>query len=57
MAPCQRLPILTDCLVELVIRTRRTPPTAIILAADASDDPVHGHQALRGYHGSYRQHP
>jgi Transposase DDE domain group 1 len=55
-AQISRLRILNDYLVELFIRTRRTPPAEIILDADASDDPVHGHQALSGYHGYYRQH-
>jgi hypothetical protein len=41
--------------VDLFIRTRRTPPAEAIRDADASDDPVHGHQALSGYHGHYRQ--
>src|SRR6185436_2437736 len=27
-----------------------------VLNVDASDDPVHGGQALSGYHGYYRQH-
>jgi Transposase DDE domain group 1 len=51
-----RVKILNRYLVELFIRTRRAPPTQIILDVDASDDPVHGHQALSGYHGYYRQH-
>jgi hypothetical protein len=51
-----RIKILNDYLVELFIRTRRAVPTEIILDVDASDDPVHGHQALSGYHGYYRQH-
>lgn len=51
-----RIKILNDYLVELFIRTRRTPPKEIILDVDASDDPVHGHQTLSGYHGYYRQH-
>jgi hypothetical protein len=51
-----RLKILNAYLIDLFLRTRRTPPTAIILDIDASDDPVHGHQALSGYHGYYRQH-
>jgi hypothetical protein len=55
-AQCQRIRIVNDYLVELFIATRRTPPTEIILDVDASDDPVHGHQALSGYHGYYRQH-
>jgi DDE family transposase len=51
-----RVKILNGYLVDLFIRTRRVPPTAIILDLDASDDPVHGHQRLSGYHGYYRQH-
>jgi hypothetical protein len=51
-----RIKILNDYLVDLFIRTRREAPTEIILDVDASDDPVHGHQALSGYHGYYRQH-
>jgi hypothetical protein len=55
-AQCQRSKLLNDYLVDLVVRTRRTPPAASILDVDARDDPVHGHQPLRGYHGYYRQH-
>jgi len=55
-AQCQRIKLVNDYLVDLFIRTRRTPPTDIILDVDASDDPVHGHQPLSGYHGYYRQH-
>jgi hypothetical protein len=51
-----RIKILNDYLIDLFIRTRRTPPAEIILDVDASDDPVHGHQTLSGYHGYYRQH-
>ncbi len=51
-----RIKILNDYLVDLFIRTRSTVPTEIILDVDASDDPVHGHQTLSGYHGYYQQH-
>lgn len=51
-----RVKVLNGYLVDLFIRTRRAVPTEIILDVDASDDPVHGHQALSGYHGYYRQH-
>lgn len=51
-----RIKILNDFLVELFVRTRRTPPAEVILDVDATDDPVHGGQALAGYHGYYRQH-
>src|SRR5207248_2904287 len=52
----QRPQVLNDSLVALFIRTRRAPPAEVILDVDASDDPVHGRQALSGYHGYYRQH-
>jgi hypothetical protein len=55
-AQCERIKILNDYLVDLFLRTRRTPPAELILDVDASDDPVHGHQPLSGYHGYYRQH-
>jgi hypothetical protein len=51
-----RIKILNDYLVDLFVRTRRTPPQEVILDIDASDDPVHGRQTLSGYHGYYRQH-
>jgi hypothetical protein len=51
-----RIKLLNNYLVDLFIRTRRSVPTEIILDVDASDDPVHGHQTLSGYHGYYRQH-
>ena len=50
-AQTSRIKILNDYLVDLFRRTRRTPPTEIILDVDPSDDPVHGQQALSGYHG------
>jgi hypothetical protein len=55
-AQIQRLHILNDYLLDLFIRTRPTPPTEVILDIDATDDPVHGGQALAGYHGYYQQH-
>jgi hypothetical protein len=55
-AQTARIKILNAYLPELFIRTRRTPPTEIILDLDPSDDPVHGRQALSGYHGYYQQH-
>jgi hypothetical protein len=51
-----RIKILNDYLVDLFIRTRRTPPAEVVLDIDASDDPVHGRQALSGYHGYFEQH-
>jgi hypothetical protein len=55
-AQLQRLKVVNNYLPALFIRTRTTPPTELILDVDATDDPVHGHQALSGYHGYYRQH-
>jgi Transposase DDE domain group 1 len=55
-AQIQRLRACNDFLVDLFIRTRTAPPQEIILDPDATDDPVHGQQALSGYHGYYRQH-
>jgi len=55
-AQVQRLRACNEFLAELFIRTRPGPPGQLILDLDATDDPVHGHQALSGYHGYYRQH-
>lgn len=55
-AQTARLKILNAYLLDLFIRTRTTPPTEIILDLDPTDDPVHGKQALSGYHGYYQQH-
>jgi hypothetical protein len=51
-----RLEVLNDFLLDWFVRTRRTPPAQVILDLDGTDDPVHGQQALAGYHGYYRQH-
>ena len=42
-----------DALLVDVFRSR-TAPEEIILDVDATDDPVHGHQAGRFFHGYYR---
>lgn len=55
-AQIQRLHLLNDYLLDLFLRTRPTAPAEVILDVDATDDPVHGGQALSGYHGYYRQH-
>jgi hypothetical protein len=55
-AQLQRLRIVNNYLADLFIRTRTRPPSEVILDVDATDDPVHGAQALSGYHGYYRQH-
>jgi hypothetical protein len=40
-------------LVELFLETRGQPPERIILDLDATDDPVHGNQEGRFFHGYY----
>jgi hypothetical protein len=55
-ARTERLKILNEFLLDWFIRTRRTPPVQVIIDLDGTDDPVHGQQALSGYHGYYRQH-
>ena len=41
-------------LVEVFMESHETAPEEIILDVDATDDPVHGHQAGRFFHGYYR---
>jgi len=55
-AQSQRLTALNQFLIDTFVRTRITPPAFVILDGDATDDPVHGKQALAGYHGYYQQH-
>lgn len=54
-AQIQRLRACNKFLLDLFLRTRLSAPRQIILDLDATDDPVHGQQALSGYHGYYRQ--
>ena len=39
--------------VEAFLRLNPRPPEEIILDLDATDDPIHGHQAGRFFHGHY----
>jgi hypothetical protein len=39
--------------VELFLEAHRRPPKQIILDLDATDDPLHGHQEGRFFHGYY----
>ena len=43
-------------LVDVFLESYETAPEEIILDVDATDDPVHGHQAGRFFHGYYRHH-
>jgi len=40
-------------LVDHFLESHEKPPLEIILDADATDDPIHGHQEGRFYHGYY----
>ena len=40
-------------LVDLFVEAHRSPPQQIILDLDATDDPLHGHQEGRFFHGYY----
>jgi hypothetical protein len=40
-------------LVELFLEAHRRPPAQIVLDLDATDDPLHGHQEGRFFHGYY----
>jgi len=44
---------INQLLVEMFIESHKTPPTEIILDFDATDDPVHGKQEGRFFHGYY----
>jgi Transposase DDE domain group 1 len=39
--------------VTLFLEAHKTPPTEIVLDLDATDDPLHGHQEGRFFHGYY----
>jgi len=40
-------------LVDAFVRQQSTPPERIVLDVDATDDPLHGHQLGRFFHGYY----
>jgi Transposase DDE domain group 1 len=42
--------------VELFLEAHQRPPKAIVLDLDATDDPLHGHQEGRFFHGYYDCH-
>jgi len=43
-----------DLLVDLFLEAYNKPPEEIMLDVDATDDPLHGHQEGRFFHGYYR---
>jgi hypothetical protein len=44
---------INQLLVELFIESHQIPPTEVVLDFDATDDPVHGKQEGRFFHGYY----
>jgi hypothetical protein len=42
-----------DLLVEVFLESFDTPPSRLVLDLDATDDPLHGHQEGRFFHGFY----
>src|SRR5512138_2340265 len=42
-------------LVALFLQAHPRPPEQIVLDVDATDDPIHGHQLGRFFHGYYRE--
>ena len=49
----QTLVEIAKVLVEFFIASHKQPPKELVLDFDATDDPVHGHQAGRFFHGYY----
>jgi DDE family transposase len=47
---------IAEVLVDQFIASHRTPPEHLILDFDATDDPVHGQQEGRFFHGYYDHH-
>lgn len=41
--------------VDLFVQAQQTPPAEIVLDLDATDDPLHGHQEGRFFHGYYKE--
>jgi hypothetical protein len=45
--------LMQDFLVDAFLQQHATAPTRIVLDLDATDDPIHGHQLGRFFHGYY----
>ncbi|HEY3322022.1 MAG TPA: IS1380 family transposase [Planctomycetota bacterium] len=44
-----------DLFVDLFLQALATPPSEIVLDLDATDDPIHGQQQGRFFHGYYKE--
>ncbi len=40
---------------DIFLQSHKRPPKRIVLDVDATDDPIHGHQAGRFFHGYYKR--
>jgi len=49
-----RCAAIADLLVETFVQAQPAPPAEVVLDLDATDDPLHGHQLGRFFHGYYR---
>jgi hypothetical protein len=49
-----RTPAVEDLFVALFLQAHTTPPDQLVLDLDATDDPIHGHQLGRFFHGYYK---
>lgn len=45
--------LINSLMIDLFIRSKKVPPDELILDFDATDDPVHGQQEGRFFHGYY----
>ncbi|MCP4283339.1 MAG: transposase, partial [Gammaproteobacteria bacterium] len=43
-----------NLLIDFFMESHKTPPTEIVLDVDATDDPLHGNQEGRFFHGYYK---
>src|SRR5438034_7353413 len=44
-----------ELMVDLFIESYRSAPSEVVLDVDATDDPLHGHQEGRYFHGYYAE--
>jgi Transposase DDE domain group 1 len=44
-----------ELFVDVFVQAHPTPPEQVVLDLDATDDPLHGHQEGRFFHGYYRE--
>ena len=57
--PYKKIAVAAQCVerffVDLFLQAHHQPPTSLILDLDATDDPLHGQQEGRFFHGYYRE--